>query len=492
MNIFGKSFFGSRRSVYNLGNIAQLFVGRQRELAIIEGWFEKDSRPVFVIGPRGSGKTSLLYMYAHQNQDRYAKQIFVSGSQFDSLIAVLPYIASQLGLGRKNKRSRSDFEQIDPMGLLTALANGKLSQDRNLIILDDLDEFSQSEWSLLTALLQAIFRNPSRTCWIFSSSFNPSHFFNDVVRTAVNLDEILSRTLVLHGLTVTEIDYLLERLGKYSATDLQRLRNMASHQLGGNPHALHLLGSLLQTGLSPEESFSRLSLDVSEDLTSVLLVPTLKGFKAVPAVLLSSQQVVTPSSIVLPTAPYIIIPIVRSFWQQQLEEFEELLNDENAPESEYQSFFERNPHFLKNLDYSRVIPHPILKRTEEESPLIPDFFLQPLGSKFADILDLKLPTTKVIVGKKNRRRFSVDVHEAIAQVREYRDYFEDTNKRRLVEQKYGLTAYRPTVSVVIGRSPEITEEKLKQITDAAPKNFKIITYDQLLAKMRRLVETYSV
>jgi len=474
--------------------VAQLFVGRQRELAIIEDWLEEDSRPVFVVGPPGSGKTSLLLMYAHQAKDRYAKRVFVSGRQFDSPIAVLPYIASQLGQwGSEDKSSRSDFGQIDPTGLLGALGNGKLSQDKNLIILDGLDEFRESEWPSLSTLLQAVFTNPSRTRWVFSSRFHPRHFFASIARPPIDSDRILTRTLVLPGLTSAEIDDLLQHLGEYTETDLQKLRNMAAHQLGGNPLALRLISGLLQSGLSPQELFPRLSPHISQELTNMLLVPTPAGFRAVPAVLLPSQQVITPSSVVLPTAPYVIIPKVRLFWREQIEQFEELLNDENAPERKYQAFFERNPHFLKGLDYSQVIPHPVLERTEREGVLIPDFFLQPLESRFADILDLKIPTAKLITGTKNRHRFSAAVHEAIAQVREYRDYFEDPYKRQLVAQKYGLTAYRPTVSVVIGRSPvEITEEKLRQIIDTTPRELRIITYDQLLAKMRRLVEIYSV
>ena len=123
----------------------------------------------------------------------------------------------------------------------------------------------------------------------------------------------------------------------------------------------------------------------------------------------------------------------------------------------------------------------------------PDFFLQPLGSQYADILELKLPTRKLIVGIRDRLHFSSSVNKAVAQVREYRDYFEDSKRRRLVADKYGLTAYRPSVAVIIGRTPEyLGEEKLRQILESTPGYTKIITYDQLFSRMRRLVDMYGV
>jgi hypothetical protein len=145
------------------------------------------------------------------------------------------------------------------------------------------------------------------------------------------------------------------------------------------------------------------------------------------------------------------------------------------------------------LEYDRIIAQPILERTPDEGNLIPDFFLAPVGRSNADILDLKLPKEKLIVGKKNRKRWSSSIHEAIAQIREYRDFFEDPIRRESVHRRYGLSAYRPKAMVVIGRDQsEISEEKLKQIEETTPKFVNITTYDQLLLQMKRFVDYQSI
>ena len=115
--------------------------------------------------------------------------------------------------------------------------------------------------------------------------------------------------------------------------------------------------------------------------------------------------------------------------------------------------------------------------------------LQPLGSKFANILDLKRPDAKLVTGRKDRRHFAQGVHEAIAQVREYREYFERSDYRRAVEERYGLTAYRPAALIVIGRQPEtVSEEEMKRIEGDAPDFVKVQTYDDVRRTMRRMVE----
>ena len=74
-----------------------------------------------------------------------------------------------------------------------------------------------------------------------------------------------------------------------------------------------------------------------------------------------------------------------------------------------------------------------------------------------------------MTGRKDRRRFAQGLHEAIAQVREYREYFERPEYRRAVQERYGLTAYRPSTLIVIGRQPEsVTEEEMKRIEGDAP------------------------
>ena len=165
-------------------------------------------------------------------------------------------------------------------------------------------------------------------------------------------------------------------------------------------------------------------------------------------------------------------------------ELEELINTPGVPERELQHFFERYPALLKLTDYDHVQAHPVLLRSDG-SELIPDFMLHPEGG-FGDVLDLKRPGAKLVAGKHNRLRPTAHLAEAIAQVREYRAYFDDEAHRATYERAYGLRAYKPRAIVVIGRDVDNDPLELRRLWLDAPPDTEIQTYDQLLRRIRRL------
>ncbi len=63
-------------------NILETFVGRTQELNTIHSWLiNKNSLPVFVLGPRGVGKTALCKAYSKIYQDFYSDIAFIGSSQ---------------------------------------------------------------------------------------------------------------------------------------------------------------------------------------------------------------------------------------------------------------------------------------------------------------------------------------------------------------------------------------------------------------------------
>src|SRR5262249_39835543 len=56
------------------------------------------------------------------------------------------------------------------------------------------------------------------------------------------------------------------------------------------------------------------------------------------------------------------------FTKDQVEELEDLMNSPLADEGEFQKFFERHPHFLRQWDHREVYPHVMLTR-EQDGPL---------------------------------------------------------------------------------------------------------------------------
>jgi hypothetical protein len=69
-------------------------------------------------------------------------------------------------------------------------------------------------------------------------------------------------------------------------------------------------------------------------------------------------------------------------------------------------------HLLLNLGYQEVLPEPVLQ-TSDGRRMRPDFVLMPSTEKLCDILELRLPRVRLIVGD-HRRRISLDVANAIA------------------------------------------------------------------------------
>jgi hypothetical protein len=203
------------------------------------------------------------------------------------------------------------------------------------------------------------------------------------------------------------------------------------------------------------------------------------------AVRMPDSALLAPSFAGLYAAPIVTLGRRRAAWSQEIAELEELVNSADVRESDLQRFFEHNPLLLTGVEYDRMVPHPVLARADGES-LIPDFMLEVSGGT-SDVLDLKLPTAPLLAGSKNRRRFGRSVIDALAQVREYGAYFDVADHRLKIHQQYGLRAYRPQLTVVIGRTPAVEDPlQLRRLWNDLPQHSKVMTYDELVARVKRL------
>jgi hypothetical protein len=138
--------------------------------------------------------------------------------------------------------------------------------------------------------------------------------------------------------------------------------------------------------------------------------------------------------------------------------------------------------------YNRIYPQVILQRDDGTS-LRPDFILEPVGNNWCDILDIKLPDKSVVVGGRDRKRFSASVEELIAQLREYAAYFEDSRLARRIEEIYGIKCYKPRLIGIIGRDPFIEDERQFRRLATQYTDVDVLTFDRLLeiAKSRPLI-----
>jgi antiviral defense system Shedu protein SduA len=180
-------------------------------------------------------------------------------------------------------------------------------------------------------------------------------------------------------------------------------------------------------------------------------------------------------------------PIPDDYKFQQLPKinrFVELIGDRTNSERDITSFLELpDNRFILKMRFAATNIHPQLLcewQSDNKKPIKPDFFA--VGTDgFADIVEFKLPeiTGSIVVGAGNRETFSAELNSYVSQSRVYRDYFEDPNNRRWVEEKYGFKVFKPRRFLVIGRRWNFDSTEWRQI-EADFTDLKILNYDDLI------------
>lgn len=167
----------------------------------------------------------------------------------------------------------------------------------------------------------------------------------------------------------------------------------------------------------------------------------------------------------------------------------EWLIGQDLPESEFQHFLEQNPNVLLALGpYSRAVPHVVLHEDDGQK-LIPDFFLEVADQRGADLLDLKLPSARIDLRQARRERLRAGIHEAVAQLRTYRDWFRSVAHRKQFLSKTGIKCFLPRAVIVFGRSMDFQSQIDRQRLEATlPEWARLVTYDELLGSARRWVQ----
>jgi hypothetical protein len=187
----------------------------------------------------------------------------------------------------------------------------------------------------------------------------------------------------------------------------------------------------------------------------------------------------------------LIRPLIRHaalFEINAVPELEHLLNSPRVSEREFQLFFEKHPQFLLGDRYRSLHSQVVLRREPGgEGDLIPDFILEPVNdSDFWKIVELKRPDETIIKrSNANRIGFSAQLQNALYQLRTYRDYFDNPiNRTRMAA--FGINAFKPQVSLVIGRdygglsAEDVITAKLDY------KDLEVLTYSELLNRAKSL------
>jgi len=178
--------------------------------------------------------------------------------------------------------------------------------------------------------------------------------------------------------------------------------------------------------------------------------------------------------------------------QYEVEQFEALINKPDVTERDLQEFFEENPHFLLLARLMQALPQ-IRFPDEMGKLLIPDFILKPivalqrLRDSNWEVLDLKRPQAKLLAGPSDHRRFSAEVYQAITQVKNYREHFENPQNTAAVTKLLGHPLKHPRLAVLIGRMPPSSEVELLEKEQAREPRVSVVTYDEILERQKSLI-----
>ena len=185
------------------------------------------------------------------------------------------------------------------------------------------------------------------------------------------------------------------------------------------------------------------------------------------------------SGILVPRDSAIEFQELGLFTSDDLAELEELIASPIAREADIQAFLKRHPQFLSKWGHPAVHPHVSLARADR-GPLIPDFLLCNSRDHKAAIVDLKLPSARLVRRQHNRDRWRDAISEARTQLLRYRDWFEEPVNRRSLVDAVGMEIYRPSLAVLVGRGTEFRDAFERQQLAADLPEIEVVTYDELV------------
>lgn len=162
---------------------------------------------------------------------------------------------------------------------------------------------------------------------------------------------------------------------------------------------------------------------------------------------------------------------------------EELFFDETIHESKIDNFIKDHPVILENsLNLIKPIHQPKLLdiHGHHDQDLIPDVIAFNINDKIWSIVDYKRAKRKILKSRgKVRIAPLAEVTELQSQLRDYKDYFDDTLQRRDFEKKNGVEIKYPNTIGIIGHVRAEEEDEFNKVKRDFPQWFTVIPYNRL-------------
>lgn len=216
------------------------FVGRQQELASLLGAFEDDSTPLIaVVGPAGSGKTSLVRFAVERvsKEEKFEQVVYISVGNYQHADALLSDIVRSFRPGDKYDKDFFSAVNRNQAAESTEALLGLFRQHTLLLVLDGLDELPHGHQSV-DQFLAGFGASQGRSKLLVTSRNQQSAGFSAHLYKAF--------VIQLSDMSQADSLELLFRLGEQhgkSKDDIQRLWHEAQQKgvAVGSPLLLRLL-----------------------------------------------------------------------------------------------------------------------------------------------------------------------------------------------------------------------------------------------------------
>lgn len=166
------------------------------------------------------------------------------------------------------------------------------------------------------------------------------------------------------------------------------------------------------------------------------------------------------------------------------EEFVELVNSPATREVELLAFFDAHPEVLfpGSRGKTELYTQLALEFPSGESH-VPDFLVKGSNALRWSIIEIKRPSAPLVISRRGRPSLSSKVIEALVQLKSYREYFELSENRQAIKDKYGIDVFRPKMIVVIGRDyDDLSLDEIIALNTIYPE-VEILTYNEILRRL---------
>ncbi|EMA6356448.1 DUF4263 domain-containing protein [Salmonella enterica] len=169
---------------------------------------------------------------------------------------------------------------------------------------------------------------------------------------------------------------------------------------------------------------------------------------------------------------------------RNLNAFIELWGNKGTDETTITRFLKDDENkFILTMQFGVKDIYPELRCPEicsQRGSIRPDFFIKKTND-ICDIVEFKLPRLKnpIVVGNKNRRKFSILFSTYLAQAKAYVRYFSNENNRGSVYKIHGLQVENHKVTIVVGRCCDINTTEIREIMSEHT-DINLISYDDLV------------